>query len=78
MSVDTPYKLKSSLNELGITQEDFARLVGVTGRAVSLWMTKKRRIPGPIQAYMQLLLKVPQDLRRLEFNRLKPPVRGYL
>jgi hypothetical protein len=63
--------LKAALTELGITQADFARLIGVTPRAVALWMAGDRAIPGPADGYLRLLRLLPMNLRQFELNRLK-------
>lgn len=63
--------LKSRLAELGITQTEFARLIGVTPRAVTLWVTEERAIPGSADAYLRLLLSVPPNVRQVELSRLK-------
>jgi transcriptional regulator with XRE-family HTH domain len=64
-------QLKLLLNGLDLTQADFARLIGVTSRAVNLWMTEERAVPGPAAAYARLLSSLPLNLRQLEFSRLK-------
>jgi hypothetical protein len=64
-------ELKSLVVELGLTQADFARLVGVTSRAVTLWMTDERTIPGPVEAYLRVFMLLPANLRQIELNRLK-------
>src|ERR1700751_761213 len=63
--------LKAILIELGISQADFARLIGVTPRAVTLWMADERAIPGPADAYLRLLGLLPPNLRQVELSRLK-------
>jgi len=63
--------LKAALAELGISQADFSRLVGVTSRAVTLWMGDERAIPGPVDAYVRILCLLPGNLRQVEFSRLK-------
>jgi Helix-turn-helix len=63
--------LKAALTEVGITQADFARLIGVTPRAVALWMSGDRGIPGPADGYLRLLRLLPTNLRQVELNRLK-------
>lgn len=63
--------LKAILMELGISQADFARLIGVTPRAVTLWMADERAIPGPADAYLRLLRLLPPNLRQVELSRLK-------
>jgi hypothetical protein len=67
----TSDELQTVLAELGITQADFARLVGVTSRAITLWVAEQRSIPGPAEAYLRVLQLLPQNLRQVEFNRLK-------
>jgi len=63
--------LKASLIELGLSQADFARLIGVTSRAVALWMGDERAIPGSAGAYLRLLRLIPPNLRQVELSRLK-------
>jgi hypothetical protein len=63
--------LKVILTEIGVTQADFARLLGITPRAVTLWMADERTIPGPAEAYLRLLRILPLNLRQIELNRLK-------
>ena len=63
--------LRTILTELAITQADFARLIGVTPRAVTLWMAEERSIPGPAEAYVRLFRLLPANLRQVELNRLK-------
>lgn len=65
-----PDELKQLLEDLNITQATFARLVGVTPRAVNLWMMEDRSIPGPAVAYANLLRSLPPNLRQAEINRL--------
>lgn len=67
----TPDELKVLLTGLGLSQADFARLVGVTPRAVNLWMAGDRAIPGPAHAYAQLLGALPPNLLQVELDRLK-------
>lgn len=63
--------LKAFLSEFELTQADFARLVGVTVRAVTLWISEERSIPGPVNAYARLFQLLPANLRQIELNRLK-------
>ena len=67
----TSNELRAVLAELGITQTDFARLIGVTARAVTLWMSDERPIPGPVIAYVRVMQLLPANLRQIELNRLK-------
>lgn len=63
--------LRAILVELELTQAGLARLLGVTSRAVALWMADDRAIPGSAEAYVRLLHSLPPNLRQVEFNRLK-------
>jgi transcriptional regulator with XRE-family HTH domain len=63
--------LREILSAIGVSQADFARLVGVTARAVSLWMAGDREIPGAVEAYARLLHALPASLRQIELGRLK-------
>lgn len=66
----SPADLRSALNTLALPQSDFAQLVDVTPRAVSLWLCGERAIPGPLAAYLRLLLSLPAGQREAEFSRL--------
>lgn len=58
--------LKSILNEFDLTQVELARLVGVTPRAVNMWMQGDREIPGPVEAYLRLFTSLPVAMRASE------------
>lgn len=64
-------ELKAFIGELGLSQADFARLVGVTSRAVTLWLSGERAIAGPVEAYVRLFRLLPLNLRQIELNRLR-------
>lgn len=64
-------ELKTALMAIGISQVALARLVNVTPRAVSLWMTGDRTIPGPAEAYLRLLQSLPASRLQVELSRLK-------
>lgn len=66
----TRHELKAILGQLNISQVDLARLVDVTPRAVNLWMTGTRSIPGPVKAYVQLLASLPIGMRQAELAKL--------
>jgi hypothetical protein len=63
--------LRAILAELETSQADFARLIGVTPRAVALWVAGERAIPGSVEGYLRLLRLLPPNLRQMELNRLK-------
>ncbi len=65
--------LKRILERLGLKQTEFARLLDVSPRAVSLWATGAVALPGPVQAYLRLLQSVSPSLRTAEFARLSAP-----
>lgn len=64
-------ELRTLLGALTLSQADFGRLIGVTPRAVNLWMADERAIPGPAAAYARLLSVLPPNLRQVELGRLK-------
>jgi len=57
-----------ALDKFGLSPPSFAKLVGVTPRAVSLWLSGQREVPGPVCAYVRLLLSLPPHLRRREIE----------
>jgi hypothetical protein len=67
----TSLELRAALTELELTQADFARLLGVTSRAVALWAANERAVPGPVEGYLRLLGTLPAQLRQIELMRLK-------
>jgi hypothetical protein len=62
--------LRIALADLALTQVDFARLLEVTPRAVTLWLSGERAVPGPVKGYLRLLSTMPANLRQVELNRL--------
>ena len=73
--------VRDSLDALGLSAADFAKLVSVTPRAVSLWLASQREIPGPVRAYLRLLLSIPMRMRQVEIegvlNERKETMRPY-
>ena len=65
----TREQLKSTLSNLGISQVDLARLLGVTPRAVSLWLSGTRSIPGPVTAYLELFVSLPRGAQQAELAK---------
>jgi hypothetical protein len=63
--------LKAILAELELAQAGFARLLGITPRAIALWIADERTIPGPAEAYLRLFRLLTPNLRQVELNRLK-------
>ena len=65
------HDLKLALSELSISQVDLARLVGVTPRAVAMWIAGDREIPGAVEAYIRLFGSLTVAQRQAELARLK-------
>ena len=51
----TPEEFRASLALLGLTQQGFGRLAGISGRAVQLWAAGDRAIPGTVETLLGLL-----------------------
>ena len=68
--------LRQVLGEIGIGQADLARLIGVTTRAVALWIAGERPVPGPVEGYLRLLGQASPSVRQSELNRLKGRISG--
>jgi transcriptional regulator with XRE-family HTH domain len=62
--------LKRILDRLGLKQAEFAKLLGVSPRTVSLWATGEIALPGPVKAYLRMLQFADESRRTLEFARL--------
>jgi hypothetical protein len=67
----TAVELRTTLGALDLRQHEAARLLGVTVRAVGMWINEEREIPGPVAAYFNLLGSLPMALRVKEFARLR-------
>jgi transcriptional regulator with XRE-family HTH domain len=65
-----PDDLHQALEALGLHVAELARLVDVTPRAVALWLSGERHIPGPLSAYVRLLSAIPIEDRRAELGRI--------
>lgn len=62
--------LKESLDRLGLLQSEFARLIDVSPRTVSLWATGEKTFPGPAAAYVSLLERLPKEALTEELTRV--------
>jgi len=60
-----------TLANLGASKGEFAALIGVTTRAINLWASGEREIPGPCAAYLRLLESLPMALRVQELARVR-------
>jgi hypothetical protein len=63
--------LTKTLADSGITTANFAKLVRVTTRAVNLWLSGEREIPGPVTAYLDLFVSLPKAIRAQELARIR-------
>lgn len=63
----TPHELRHARHRLGLSVDQFARVVGVAaGRSVRRWEDGTRDIPGPVIILTWLLLNVPAVRRALQ------------
>lgn len=53
-----PEDLKIALKTLGWTGAKLARAVGVTPKTVGMWLNDRARIPGSVQAYLKIKVKL--------------------
>jgi transcriptional regulator with XRE-family HTH domain len=67
----TAADLRHSLERLGLAQATFARLLGVTTRAVTLWLSEHRAVPPPVEAYLRLFNAAPNAVRIAEVQRFR-------
>ena len=65
----TGLELRTCLAKMGLSQVQFARQLGVTTRAVTLWLGEERSIPGPVEAYLRLFTMAPAAVRLTEVQR---------
>ena len=63
--------LKETLNRLGLNQSEFARLIDMSTRSVSLWATGETPLPGPVAAYLRALQLLPAEQRAEEIRRVQ-------
>jgi len=70
----TAAELRATLGTLDLRQLQAARLLGVTIRAVGMWINEEREVPGPVAAYFNLLMSLPVALRAREFARIQENV----
>jgi predicted transcriptional regulator len=63
--------LAKKLTDLGLSTAEFAGLVGVTPRAVNLWISGERELPGPVMAYLRLFTSLPKAAREQELASLR-------
>jgi predicted transcriptional regulator len=66
-----PHELVDALSNLGLSKSDLAKLIRVTQRAVNLWCSGNREIPGPVIAYLTLLQSLPAALQAEEISKIQ-------
>ena len=50
--------LDRALADLGWSQNDLARRIGVHRNSVSAWARGSAKLPGPVRAYLDLVLRI--------------------
>jgi hypothetical protein len=70
----TAAELRTVIEALQVSQIQLAESLGVTARAIGMWLGGEREIPGPVAAYLRLLLSLPRALcvKELERSRREP------
>jgi transcriptional regulator with XRE-family HTH domain len=63
-------ELKLLLLDLELSQVEFAKLVGVTPRAVNMWVQGEREIPGPVESYLRIFRMLNSSQRFAEKERV--------
>lgn len=67
----TAEELRAFLRDAGLAPAEFARLLDLTPRAVGLWLSGERAVPGPAEAYARVFVTLPTGARSIELRRLK-------
>jgi hypothetical protein len=62
--------LKLLLSSLELSQVEFAKLVGVTPRAVNMWVQGEREIPGPVESYLRVFQMLSSSQKFAEKERV--------
>lgn len=63
--------LRAMIERLGVTQSEFSRLVDVSVGAVAQWLAEVRSIPGPVESYVSLLMRLPSSIREAEIAQMR-------
>ena len=69
-------ELCALLVELELRQTQLAKLIGVTARAVNMWCTGLRKVPGPVVAYLRIFARLTITQRHYEMKNSKIAFRG--
>lgn len=64
-------ELKDTIVGLGLSQVEFARLLGVSIGAVAQWLSEARSIPGPVESYINLFLRLPATIQEMELKQIR-------
>lgn len=56
----TPAELRRALDELGVSQMELGRRLGVAGQSVRRWVRPDGAVPGPVAVLMRLLVLRPE------------------
>lgn len=65
------HKLTQVLEELKLSKSDLASLIGVSPRAINMWLAGERGVPSTVEAYLSLLAAVPDNLRAKTVAQLR-------
>lgn len=63
--------LRAELAALRLSQVDFAGLLFVTPRAVHLWLTDERKIPGPVIAWLAIFKSLSRSAQLLAVDDMR-------
>ncbi len=66
----TAADLRIILAKLDLSQAQLARLLDVTPRAMTTWLSGMRPVPGPVAAYLRLFAATPAAVRLAEVQRI--------
>lgn len=69
--------LARALRTLEVSQLEFARMIGVPASRVGVWIRENHDVPGPVAAYVRLLVSLPPHTRSPEILRGKMVVVGW-
>lgn len=71
----TPQEIKEARKVLGLTQRDFARLVGSSTPTIERWEAGAKEVSGPIALLVKMILDNPESFIRLILPEQKLPLR---
>ncbi len=71
----TPQEIKQARKLLGLTQKDFARLIGSSTPTVERWEAGDKSVAGPIALLVKLMIDDPERFMHLILPEKKLPIR---